>query len=235
MEETNYTILIAEDDIDIANLIKLYLESDGFHVLIANDGQQAIDLFNKHHIDLALLDIMMPKMNGLEVVQQIRKTNNIPLIIVSARNEDTDKINGLSLGADDYITKPFNPLEVVARVKSNLRRFYDLNPFHQEKQTIFKLKDLELDLNGITVKKNGKQLILTPTEFKILALLIQEPGKVFTKRQLCEYIMGDYIDSDENTLLVHISNLRDKIEDDKSKPTYLITVRGLGYKLQRMD
>ena len=105
MEETNYTILIAEDDIDIANLIKLYLESDGFHVLIANDGQQAIDLFNKHHIDLALLDIMMPKMNGLEVVQQIRKTNNIPLIIVSARNEDTDKINGLSLGADDYIDR----------------------------------------------------------------------------------------------------------------------------------
>ncbi len=230
--QTNYTILVAEDDLDIANLIKLYLENDGYNVIITNDGQQAIDAFATNHIDLALLDIMMPRLDGLQVVQHIRKTNNIPIILISARNQDDDKINGLTLGADDYITKPFNPLEVIARIKSNLRRFYDLNPNKQDKQTIFTLNELELDLNGITVKKNNQKLILTPTEFKILAQLIQEPGKVFTKRQLVENIMGDYIDSDENTLLVHISNLRDKIEDDKSKPKYLITVRGLGYKLQ---
>lgn len=227
-----YRILVAEDDIDIVGILKLYLQNEGYKVLSASNGVDALKLISEEKIDLCLCDIMMPKMNGYELIQNIRKEYNMPIIIISAKRTDSDRIIGLDIGADDYIVKPFNPLELVARVRSALRRFYKLNPSLSEKDSgILVCGNLKVDQNTLTCYKNDKELLVTPTELKILTLLMRNPGRVYTKVQIYEHLNGEFFISDENTLMVHMSNLRNKIEDDPKKPKYIITVRGLGYKM----
>lgn len=227
-----YRILVAEDDIDIVGILKLYLQNEGYEVLSASNGVDALKLISEEKVDLCLCDIMMPKMNGYELIQNIRKEYNMPIIIISAKRTDSDRIIGLDIGADDYIVKPFNPLELVARVRSALRRFYKLNPSLSEKDSgILVCGNLKVDQNTLTCYKNDKELLVTPTELKILTLLMKNPGRVYTKVQIYEHLNGEFFISDENTLMVHMSNLRNKIEDDPKKPRYIITVRGLGYKM----
>lgn len=229
-----YKVLVAEDDNDIVEILRLYLENEGFELVISRDGEEALSKFEAESIDVALIDIMMPKLNGYELIKRIRDTSNIPIIVMSAKNMDSDKILGLTLGADDYLTKPFNPLEVVARIKSQLRRFYDLNTnVIEESNNVITVGELVIDPSNLSVNKNGQEINLTPTEFKILSLMMKTPGKIYTKMQIFENINGDYYESDDNTLMVHISKIREKIEDDPRSPKYLKTVRGLGYKIEK--
>ncbi len=221
------TILVAEDDADIRGVLKLYLESEGFAVLEAADGEAALELARGSAPDLAVLDVMMPRLNGYEVTRALRRDSGIPILILSAKSQDNDKILGLNLGADDYIAKPFNPLEVVARVRALLRR--------AGRGGVRELTagELTLDTLSCTLTRRGEPVPLTPTEYRILAALMQSPGRIFTKVQLYEAASGDFFEGDENTMMVHISKLREKLEDDPKRPEYIITVRGLGYKLER--
>ena len=223
----NPLILIAEDDADIRALLRLYLEGDGFRVLEAEDGTTALVLAREHAPDMAILDIMMPGMNGFELTRALRKYSEIPILILSAKSQDNDKILGLNLGADDYIAKPFNPVEIVARVKAQLRRAA------RSGSDVIAVRDLSLDTAAFQLTKNGVPIPLTPMEYKILSLLMRSPGRIFTKIQLYEGAIGNYFEGDDNTMMVHISKLREKIEDDPRNPRYIITVRGLGYKLEK--
>ena len=220
-------ILIAEDDADIRALLRLYLEGDGFRVLEAEDGNTALSLAREHAPDMAILDIMMPGMNGFELTRALRKYSEIPILILSAKSQDNDKILGLNLGADDYIAKPFNPVEIVARVKAQLRRAA------RSSGDLLTVRELTLDTAAFQLTKSGVPIPLTPMEYKILALLMRSPGRIFTKIQLYEGAIGNYFEGDDNTMMVHISKLREKIEDDPRNPRYIITVRGLGYKLEK--
>lgn len=232
-----YTILIAEDDADITNILKLYLEGGGYRVLTAPDGEAAYRLIETEEIHLAIFDVMMPKMDGFTLTKYVRQTKNIPILILTAKIEDNDKILGLNLGADDYLTKPFNPLEVVARVNANLRRSYALNNSADlaDSSSVIKLGELELDTENYTLRKNGEEVSLTPIEFKLLCHLMKSPGRVFTKSQLCELINGEYYENYENAISVHISHLRDKIEDTSSEARYIKTIRGVGYKIEKAE
>ena len=227
-----YQILVAEDDPDIVQLLRLYLEKEGWRVLAAYNGLDALELARSHRIDLAVLDIMMPGMNGYELTRRLRAMSRMPILIFSAKREDADKVLGLDLGADDYLTKPFNPLEAVARIKANLRRFYELGAGAPADPQHLQVGALSLDTAAMTLTKNGTSILLTPTEYKILLQLMQSPGRIFTKVQLYSSANGAWFESDDNTMMVHISNLRDKIEDDPRTPRYIKTVRGLGYKLE---
>lgn len=236
----NYTILIAEDDPDIVELLRLYLSSQGYNIVSAYNGIDAVKITENEKIDLAVIDVMMPGMNGYSVTEEIRKRSNIPIIMLSAKNQEYDKILGLNIGADDYITKPFSPMEVIARVNSNLRRFYDLGDSKANISNTningtskISLGELSVDINSFKVEKNGKYVNLAPMEFKILVKLMKSPGRVFTKTQIYESICGEFFESDDNTMMVHISKLRDKIEEDPKKPKYIKTVRGLGYKIEQ--
>ncbi|HIY21198.1 MAG TPA: response regulator transcription factor [Candidatus Flavonifractor merdigallinarum] len=220
-------ILIAEDDADIRGLLRLYLEGEGYRVLEAEDGAQALELAREDPPDMAILDIMMPGMNGFELTRALRKFSDVPILILSAKSQDNDKILGLNLGADDYIAKPFNPVEIVARVKAQLRRAA------RTTGDVLQVRDLSLDTASFQLTKGGEAILLTPMEYKILALLMRSPGRIFTKIQLYEGAVGPYFEGDDNTMMVHISKLRDKIEDDPKNPRYIITVRGLGYKLEK--
>ena len=220
------TILIAEDDADIRNLLRLYLEGEGFRVLEAADGNTALNAALGEGPDAAILDVMMPGMNGYELTRALRRTSDIPVLILSAKSGDNDKILGLNLGADDYIAKPFNPMEVVARVKAHLRRAAG------SRREVLTVGDLTLDTTAMQLYKNGRPVALTPTEYKILCQLMRAPGRIFTKVQLYEGIAGEYFESNDNTMMVHISKLREKIEDDPKNPRYIITIRGLGYKIE---
>ena len=221
------SILIAEDDGDIRALLRLYLESEGYHVLEADNGAQALTLAREESPDMAILDVMMPQLNGYELTRALRKFSEIPILILSAKSQDSDKILGLNLGADDYIAKPFNPVEIVARVKAQLRRAT------REGSATLTVRDLTLDTSSFQLTKGGKPISLTPMEYKILALLMRSPGRIFTKIQLYEGAVGSYFEGDDNTMMVHISKLREKIEDDPRDPRYIITVRGLGYKIEK--
>ncbi len=218
-------ILIAEDDKDIVELLALYLESSNYNVFKSYNGVDALEIFNNNAIDLVLADVMMEKMDGYELVKEIRKISDVPVIFVSAKNEDNDRILGLNLGADAYITKPFNPLEVLAYINALFRRLSSNN------KNIL-IGDIKLDLETYQVYKKDKLLNLTTAEIKILALLMKNPGKVFTKYQLYENINNNLGD-DDNTIMVHISNLRSKLDDKDSK--YIVTVRGLGYKFENKN
>lgn len=220
-------ILIAEDEDDIRKILKLYLESEGFEIIEAEDGKTALKVARIHKPDLAILDIMMPEMDGFALTQELRRESDIPILILSARNQDTDKILGLNLGADDYIAKPFNALEVVARVKAQLRRSQRFT------SNEISIHGLTLNTTTCTVTKNDAPILLTPTEYKLLAFVMQSPGRIFTKVQLSEAINGEYYENDDNTIMVHISKLREKIEDNPRKPTRLVTVRGLGYRYEK--
>lgn len=222
-------VLIVEDDTDIIELLRLYLESNNYITKSAGDGLVALDILQKEKFDIALVDIMMPKMDGYTLIKEIRKISNIPIIIISAKTTDTDKVLGLKIGADAYITKPFNPLEVVAYVEATLRRFLKLGTVSDSKT--LQVGNLSLEMDKYILKKDDVIIPLTSTEMKIMVMFMQSPNRVFTKSQIYEYINGNYCDSDDNTMMVHISNLRSKIENNPANPEYILTVRGLGYKL----
>ena len=219
------TILVVDDDHEIVRAITITLEREGYHVLNAYDGLQALDCVTSREVHLIIIDVMMPKLDGLSAVMKIREKKNLPIIILSAKGEDSDKILGLSMGADDYMAKPFNPLELVARVKALLRRA-------AAQMSELKRGELLLNLSSHELWKNDKQIVLTPTEYKLLSLMMKNPGRIFTKAQLYENINGEFFESDENTIMVHISKLRDKIETDPKRPTYIKTVRGVGYRFE---
>ena len=224
----NYKVLIADDEKEIRNLLRLYLENDGFSVADVASGEEVAGAMDSFKPDIVLLDVMMPGKDGIHVLKDIREVSNVPVMIISARTADAERILGLNVGADDYICKPFNPLEVVARVKSNLRRFYSLGSGEgrAEKLTI---GDLELDTEKCLLLKAGKAMELTSVEYKIMELLMKHPGKVFTKQQIYEYAWGeDYFVADNN-IMVAISKLRTKLDEDPSR--YIKTLRGLGYRL----
>lgn len=235
-EERPSRILIAEDDEDIVKVLKLYLENQGYKVLTAENGKIAADLLKAEPADLGIFDIMMPEMDGYELIREVRRTSDMPIIVLSAKQEDADKIIGLDLGADDYLVKPFNPLEVLARVRAQLRRYHEMGHRQDPDETAapsrLTVGSLSVDLQSLTLSKDGEEISLTPTELRILIFLMKNPGKVFTKVQLNKFLNGSYIQSDDNSLMVHISNLREKIEEDPRHPQYLLTVRGLGYKFK---
>lgn len=225
-----YTILIADDEKEIRELLRLYLENAGYQVVEAEDGQQALDALHREHIDLCILDIMMPKIDGYHVLKELRKDNNIPVMILSAKDADSEKILGLNLGADDYMAKPFNPLEAVARVNSNIRRFYSLGT-SAGVQEVIQVKDLTLDPDACELKKGEEIIDLTSVEYKIMELFMKHPGKVFTKQQIYEYGWGEEFIVADNNIMVCISKLRDKLDEDPS--AYIKTIRGLGYRLEK--
>ncbi len=224
------TILVADDQKEIRELLRLYLENENYRVVEAEDGQRALEILRRERIDLCILDIMMPKVDGYHVLQEIRKDNNIPVLIISAKDADAEKILGLNLGADDYIAKPFNPLEAVARVNSNIRRFYALGTGLGQNQ-LLKVKDLILDLEACELRKGEKTIDLTSVEYRIMELFMKHPGKVFTKQQIYEYGWGEAFIVADNNIMVCISKLRDKLGEDPA--TYIKTIRGLGYRLER--
>lgn len=227
-----YTILIADDEKEIRDLLRLYLENEKYNVIEAGDGQQALDILRNKKVDLCLLDIMMPNIDGYHVLQELRKENNIPVIILSAKDADSEKILGLNLGADDYISKPFNPLEAIARVNSNIRRFYKLGANDSVKmKEICKVRELELDTDACILKKNNEVIELTSVEYKIMELFMRHPGKVFTKQQIYEAGWDDDFIVADNNIMVCISKLRSKLSDDQTK--YIKTIRGLGYRMEK--
>ena len=225
-----YTILIADDEREIRELLRLYLEKDGYHVLEAEDGCEALSILEQEEVDMALLDIMMPKADGYKVLKKIREGSNIPVMILSAKNQDADKILGLDLGADDYLAKPFNPMEAMARINSNIRRFYSLGAKSQELKQL-KVKDLCLDTESCLVYKGGKPIDLTSVEYKLLSLFMENPGRVYTKQQVYENVWGEEYAIADNNIMVCISRLRAKLSEDNS--AYIKTIRGLGYRMER--
>ena len=223
-------ILIAEDDFDIANLIRIYLEKNGYTVYLADNGIKALEIMEKQAVELAILDVMMPKMDGFELTRKIRSTSSIPLIILSAKGKEEDRIRGLETGADVYMTKPFQPGALVAQVQASLRRYHNYAQDENNKNRWLSAGSLRIDLENLSLTKNGEPVPLTSTELKILVKLMKSPGRVFTKAQLYNCINGEALRSDDNTMMVHISNLREKIEDDPRHPVYIRTIRGIGYK-----
>ena len=230
-----YRIMIAEDDHDIAELMQLYLSSEENDIILAENGQVAWDIFQQEQIHLLIVDIMMPVMNGNELIKKVRSQSNVPIIIVSAKGTNLDKIIGFNIGADMYLTKPFDPMELLATTKAALRRYYQFGGAENSSAvtTIYRYKDLVLDAKSMTVKLGESTLSLTATEIRILSLLMQNPGKVFTREQIAESIRSDFFESDAKTIAVHVSNLRKKMNDNSATPQYIKSVRGLGYKLDK--
>ena len=227
-----YTILVADDEKEIRDLLRLYLENEKYNVIEAKDGKQALDMLRSNKVDLCLLDIMMPNIDGYHVLQELRKENNMPVIILSAKDADSEKILGLNLGADDYISKPFNPLEAIARVNSNIRRFYKLGATDSVKvKEKLKVRELELDTDACVLKKNGQVVELTSVEYRIMELLMSHPGKVYTKQQIYEAGWEDDFVVADNNIMVCISKLRSKLSEDQTE--YIKTIRGLGYRMEK--
>ena len=225
-----HKILIADDEAEIRDLLRLYLENEGYEVTEAGDGAKALRLLRDNTPDLCILDIMMPEADGYTVLKKLRSFSNIPVIFLSAKDADTEKILGLNLGADDYISKPFNPLEAVARVNSNIRRFYSLGAEIKNENPVIKVKDLELDPEACLLKKDGKVIELTGVEYRIMELFMTHPNKVYTKQQIYEYGWGDDFIIADNNIMVCISKLRSKLSEDPSE--YIKTLRGLGYRME---
>ena len=234
MAETN--ILVVDDEQEIADLVEIYLVSDGYKVFKASNAQDGLDILNKEDIHLCLLDIMMPGMDGLEMCKKIRETNNIPIIMLSAKSTDLDKILGLGTGADDYVVKPFNPLELTARVKSQLRRYTQLNPNSNVHETVKN----EISIRGLTINKDNhkvtvydEEVKLTPIEFDILYLLASNPGKVFSTDEIFEKVWNEKVYEANNTVMVHIRRLRGKMKEDERQDKIITTVWGVGYKIEK--
>jgi len=227
-------LLLIEDDRSISKMVKNYLEEDGFEVETAFDGIEGITKFLSNSYDLIILDIMMPKLDGIETMKRIREKSMIPILIMSAKDSDVDKAVGLGLGADDYIAKPFSMIELSARIKAGIRRATSYSKTDENKTiaNIIKIKELTIDLDNYSVYKNGENLNLTSKEFEILKLFATNLNRVFTKSQLYNLIWQDEYYGDENVINVHMRRLREKIEEDPSKPEYIKTLWGIGYKLQ---
>jgi DNA-binding response OmpR family regulator len=233
-------ILVCDDDREIVEAVSIYLEQEGYHVLKAYDGVEALDMMRsytkEHELHLLILDIMMPKLDGIHAMLKLRQEFRIPVILLSAKSEETDKILGLNAGADDYITKPFHPLELVARVKSQLRRYTQLGAIvpAEEKEDVLSLGGLSMDKKKREVTVDGESVKLTPTEYKILQLFMENPGVVFSSSQIYERVWEDSFVTD-NTIAVHIRRIREKIEINPREPRYLKVMWGIGYFLERLD
>ncbi len=231
--KTKYQILAADDEEELLDILELYLEREGIGIRKAGDGIQAMRLFKNEAFDLALLDVMMPGLDGFAVLRKIRQTSRIPAIMLTAKDQDYDKILGLELGADDYITKPYNPLEVVARIKAQLRRNYDYRQELKEEKKELSLRGVRLNLAEGTVMRGGRSIEVTSTEFGILKMFLERPGVIFTKQQIFERVWEEPYAGDDNTVMVHISNLRKKLEEGEEKAPLIRTVKGLGYKAEK--
>ncbi len=225
----NINILVVEDEKNISDVIVAYLERDEFNVFKVYDGEVAMELFNNEDIHLIILDLMLPKLSGEEVCKRVRSSSNVPIIMLTAKTEEEDKIGGLSIGADDYVSKPFSPRELVSRVKALLRRTYRDNTPLAEK-LYFNNGDLEIEINKMEVKKSGGEISLTSNEFKILLALISNPDQVLSREQLIESSFGYDYEGFDRTIDTHIKNIRYKIEDNPKSPKYIQTVYGVGYK-----
>lgn len=227
-----FNILVCDDEKSIVDAIEIYLKQENYNIIKAYNGEEALQALEENEIHLILLDIMMPKLDGLNATIKIRERLNIPIIILSAKSEDTDKILGLNFGADDYITKPFNPLELLARVKSQMRRYTTLGSI-AEKSNIIKIGGLELDKDAKEVRVEGEKVKLTATEYGILQLLMENAGKVFSIDQIYENVWKELSFAPENTVSVHIRRIREKIEINPKEPRYLKVVWGIGYKIEK--
>jgi DNA-binding response OmpR family regulator len=226
-------ILVCDDDIAIVEAIKIYLENEGYQIFKAFNGREAIEVINEHEIHLIIMDIMMPEMDGIRATMKIREENNIPLIMLSAKSEDSDKIIGLNLGADDYMTKPFNPLELIARIKSQLRRYTTFGGL-ETKSHVYQTGGLMMDDESKMITVDGEDVHLTPVQYKILKLLISNAGRVFSIEEIYEKVWKETAHSPENTVSVHIRKIREKIEINPKEPKYLKVVWGVGYKVEKI-
>lgn len=226
-------ILICDDDRAIVDAIEIYLSQEGYDILKAYDGLEAIQMLQENEVHLLLIDVMMPRMDGIRATRKIRETSSVPIIFLSAKSEDVDKILGLNIGADDYITKPFNPLELTARVKSLLRRYTQLGAIAETKPTVFRVGGLVMDDERKEVTVDGEPVKLTPIEYRILLLLVQNPGRVFSIAQIYERIWNEEALGGDNTVAVHIRHIREKIEINPKDPRYLKVVWGVGYKIEK--
>ena len=225
-------ILVVDDDREIVRAIAILLEKEGYQVLKAYDGMQALELIAEQKVHLVIMDVMMPKLDGLSAVLKIRERKNIPIIVLSAKSEDTDKVLGLSMGADDYVTKPFTPMELMARVNSQLRRYRRFLEKLVPQENVHVIGGLEINEDTVEVTMDGNPVKLTPIEYKILLLLAKNPGRVFSSEEIYERVwQGKAINTD--TIMVHVRNIREKIEIDPKKPKYLKVVWGVGYKLEK--
>lgn len=233
-EGMTMNILVCDDDKEIVEAIEIYLQQEGYHIIKAYDGEQALALLKENEVHLLIIDVMMPKLDGIRATLKIREESSIPIIILSAKSEDADKILGLNIGADDYITKPFNPLELVARVKSQLRRYTKLGNAAENSQTVYTVGGLMIndDLKEVTV--DGEVVRLTPIEYNILLLLVKNQGKVFSIDQIYENIWNEDAIGADNTVAVHIRHIREKIEINPKEPRYLKVVWGVGYKVEKL-
>lgn len=231
-----YNVLIVDDDKEIVNAIAIYLKNEGYKIYKAYDGNQAVEKLKEQEIHLIILDIMMPEKDGIETLEEIRKEKTIPVIMLSAKSEDYDKIEGLNAGADDYITKPFNPLELIARVNSNIRRYTKLGAMSEKKsekkENVYQTGELILDDETKKVTSEGKEIKLTATEFKILKFLMKNKGKVYSIPEIYENVWKEESYGAENIIVVHIRHIREKIEINPKEPKYLKVIWGIGYKIE---
>ena len=229
-----YKILVCDDDREIVEAIEIYLIQEGYEVLKAYDGMEALDILRKEEVHLLVIDVMMPKLDGIRATLKIRETNRIPIIILSAKSEDADKILGLNIGADDYLTKPFNPLELVARVKSQLRRYTQLGTMPEKSSNVFRSGGLCIDDDKKVVMVDDELIRLTPIEYNILLFLLKNAGKVYSIEQIYENIWNEEAVGADNTVAVHIRHIREKIEINPKEPKYLKVVWGIGYKVEQL-
>ncbi|GAA0755788.1 MULTISPECIES: response regulator transcription factor [Clostridium] len=230
---SKYNVLVVDDEKEITDAIEIYLKNEDINVIKAYDGVEALNIIEKEDIHLVIMDLMMPKMDGMRATMNIRKEKNIPIIILSAKSQDIDKILGLNIGADDYITKPFNPLELIARVKSQLRRYVDLgNYIKEQNEDVLTYGIIKLDKNRKYFEVDGKEIKITRTEYKILELLLSNPGRVFSSAEIYERVWEEPCFSTD-TVMVHVRRIREKIEIDPKNPRYLKVVWGVGYKFEK--
>ena len=227
-----YNVLVCDDEKDIVSALKIYLASEGYQVFEAYNGREALEIMNRETVHLVLMDIMMPEMDGIQAMVKIREISNVPVILLTAKSEDTDKILGLTVGADDYITKPFNPVELQARVKSQIRRYMLLGSGNQQMEAKFSIGGIEMDDRAKEVTLDGEIVNLTRTEYDILKLLMEHPGEVYSPNQIYESVWKEDASGTENTVAVHIRHLREKIEYNPAEPRYLKVVWGRGYKME---
>lgn len=229
-----YNILICDDDKDIVSALDIYLTSEGYKTFKAYDGLEALKIVDREDIQLVLLDVMMPGLDGIRTTAKLRESKNIPIILLTAKSEDSDKILGLNIGADDYITKPFNPIEVIARVKSQLRRYTTLGGRERTEDNVIRNGGIAMDDGAKSVTVDGESVSLTPIEYNILKMLLKSPGRVYSTSQIYEQVWNDPSLGSENTVAVHIRHLREKIEIDPANPRYIKVVWGLGYKMEKL-
>ena len=228
-----YNILICDDDRDIVSALDIYLSSEGYHTIAAYDGQQALKAVEENEVHLILMDVMMPNLDGIRATARLREVCNVPIILLTAKSEDADKVLGLNIGADDYVTKPFNPLELLARVKSNLRRYTTLGNLNTENNALFQVGGLCINDDTKEVTVDGDIVKLTPIEYNILLLLVKNCGRVFSIDQIYESIWNEEAIGADNTVAVHIRHIREKIEINPKEPRYLKVVWGVGYKIEK--